>query len=108
MTVEILANEHYVCSERSERPLGLAVKESLFSLMPNPADGNTVVKIKVSANALLSIEVFNSRGISIQKISGLLPAQKIPIEVHSLPAGIYWVKVTSDGVADVQKLIIVH
>ena len=79
-----------------------------FSLMPNPADGNTVARIKVTENTPVSIEVFNSQGISLKKISGLLAAQEIPIEVQSLPAGIYWVKATSKGVADVQKLVIVH
>ena len=108
MTVEILANEHYVCSERSERPQGLAAKGSLFSLMPNPADGNTIAKIKGTENTPVSIEVVNSRGVSLQKISGLLASQEIPIEARSLPAGIYWVKATSKGIADVQKLVIVH
>ena len=61
-----------------------------------------------SENVPVSIEVFNSWGTSLQKVSGLLAAQEIPIEAQSLPVGIYWVKATSKGVSDVQKLVIVH
>ena len=59
-------------------------------------------------NAPVSFEVFNAWGTSLQKVSGLLAAQEIPIEAQSLPVGIYWVKATSKGVSDVQKLVIVH
>ena len=108
MTVEILANTHYICSERNEHPVTSASKGILFSLMPNPANGNTVARIIASENNIVSIEVFNSQGVSVQSVLDKLVSQEIQIETQNLATGVYWVKATSKGIADIQKLVIVH
>lgn len=77
-----------------------------FSVYPNPAVSGFFVSSS-SAFQTVGIMIFDSRGslVRSENGSGLFPGRK-EISTQSLPAGLYYIAVVSDGKREIHKLII--
>ena len=64
-----------------------------FKVFPNPANGRLTIDIN-NSKEIFEGEFFNSTGHSMQKIAGLHSGPN-PIDVSSLPAGIYILKLSN-------------
>ncbi len=80
-----------------------------ISIYPNPAQGNTILSLKLIKQSLIHIEVYNSIGQQVK----LIPLQTydtglndINIETIEFPSGIYFIKEIINEREYIQKLLI--
>ncbi len=113
-TVEVTLNGCTVISE----PFNFSVvgiednptTGSQIYVFPNPYQNQVNISYVLDKNALVSVEVFNAVG---QLVDKLVDGQQTPAQYtynfsakeNGLPTGIYFVKVTIDGVTTVKKVI---
>lgn len=86
-----------------------AYVDFLSDLFPNPANAETYFEINVTKPLLINISVYNVNGLLVRSSVKTLNigANKIPVEVNSLNAGIYFVRVDfNDGRAVYRKLMV--
>jgi hypothetical protein len=81
-----------------------------FSIVPNPSTGNSILRYELTKKEDLSYELIDVLGNSIEHfnwndLSSGLYTQKIAENI-SLPAGLYFVRLSSEGKTSVQKLVI--
>ena len=83
--------------------LGLAnMKKELISIYPNPTTGE--LRIKNYELRIKSVDVFDVYGKKLQsKIVNL--KSEIVIDISHLPAGIYFVKISTEAGIQTQKVI---
>ncbi len=89
-------NLNYVSIQKSI-PVGLSIQElaSTMSLFPNPA---SEVLYLTSAKYELTggtIEVVNAMGVTLQSV--VANAKNVELDIHSLPSGMYLVRVPIEG-----------
>jgi hypothetical protein len=84
----------------------LVTDKKNFLIYPNPAKSGFFVS-SLSGFQTVSIMIFDSRGslVRSENGSGLFPGRK-EINTQSLPDGLYYVAVTSEGKREIHKLII--
>jgi hypothetical protein len=70
-------------------------------MYPNPLSGNTLY-LTSSANAAMSVQIFDLLGKEVMKANVVNNA----VNVSSLNAGVYMVKVTEEGKTATRKLVI--
>ena len=71
-----------------------------FNLYPNPSDKNAEIKLNLTKQSEIKIELFNLQGKRLQEIySGKMTAgeNKIPVNTTKLSAGTYLIKVSAEG-----------
>jgi hypothetical protein len=95
-------------------PLGVVANkgtEEALSVFPNPANGGAFVRLSLKAEAEVDIRLQTLTGSEITRLwSGKQSgAATYPIDVKSLPAGVYLVVMkTSSGLREIIKLVVVH
>lgn len=102
--VSTALNDNYTSVYYSSLPSYVGVAElndGDFSVYPNPA--NSVVTITTDGTAD-KLNVFNAAGQLVA--SFINPAETETIDVASLPAGIYVIQVTKDGLTTEDKLVV--
>ena len=92
-------------SKISEMKLGsLSVSQNSFSgieIYPNPSDGKFVLRISNNQNAV--IEILNTSGQVVRKME-INPVSDI--DLSNLQKGIYYLRVLTDNISDVKKIVI--
>ena len=77
---------------------------NVISIYPNPANKFVVISSEVAVKA---IEIYNLLGEKVfQTTSNNLKQFQTTIDVHHLPASIYFVKVKSETGSAVRKLVV--
>jgi hypothetical protein len=86
-------------------PLGMSEKTSFinFQLYPNPATYEFSVSSRNGKNTTLKI--FNLTG---QQVYQAAFQTETKVNVAGFPAGMYLVKITSEGKTETQKLTVTH
>lgn len=81
-------------------------KETLeWSLYPNPANSQITIQFGIALdNGVL--EIINSGGKSLQQVILAGQTQQQSLEVATLPAGIYWCKVTTTRGVHTKRFVI--
>jgi hypothetical protein len=86
--------------------------ENEIKVFPNPASNNVSIQYNLKANALVKIELFDMLGKSVKM---LLPETQQSIEFHKkswqiddLGAGLYFIKMTINGMESTIKLSVNH
>lgn len=88
----LVINENQTASVKQDNIAGL-------SIYPNPA--NTVVNISSDLNVIKNVEIYDVLGKQVIKT-----ATEMSVNVASLTAGVYMVKITQDGKSATRKLVI--
>jgi hypothetical protein len=93
----------------NQPPVAIALTASNWtaSIFPNPTDKQTMVAVELGTVANVRIRLVNSLGQIIQSVeySDVMNVQH-SLNVADLPAAMYMVEITADGVQKVQQLII--
>ena len=93
----------------NQPPVAIALTASNWTanIFPNPADKQTMVAVELGTVANVRIRLVNSLGQIIQsaEYSDVMNVQH-SLNVADLPAAMYMVEITADGVQKVQQLII--
>jgi hypothetical protein len=86
--------------------------ENEIKVFPNPASNNVSIQYNLKANALVKIELFDMVGKSVKL---LLPETQQIIDTHKkswqiddLGAGLYFIKMTINGMESTIKLSVTH
>ncbi|HMU05013.1 MAG TPA: T9SS type A sorting domain-containing protein, partial [Saprospiraceae bacterium] len=83
--------------------------ENAIELYPNPAKGETNLDIVLSTDSKVSVEIYDNASKLVKVITNeAFQAEGIKsylIDLNDVPAGVYNVKVTIDGVATQKKFI---
>ena len=84
----------------------LSALNSQFSIFPNPTNGITTVSIKgVSGKVRIAVVDMNGRTVTTKMLECSADCEKT-MEVDNLHQGAYFVRITSDNVNMVRKLIV--
>lgn len=74
-----------------------------FSIYPNPSSGNIILSGLTTVDRIL---VVNAIGATVEEINKpLIQSGEYPLQLESLPAGVYFITIESAGSKGVQKLI---
>ena len=84
-------------------PLGIATMENNLLIYPNPTSGK--LTIDNGQSVIDNIEIFDILGQNVQS-NRLVHSSAVTMDVSHLPAGIYLVKVESNGKISTHKLVI--
>ncbi len=80
----------------------LSIDYSQFTIYPNPTDENITVQLSQPCNNC-RIEISNTLGELVQ--SSEFKVQSMQLDIHLLPAGIYFITLRSDKINLVKKLV---
>ena len=84
----------------------LSALNSQFSIFPNPTNGNATVSIKgMSGKVRIAVVDMNGRTVATKMLECSADCEKT-MEVDNLHQGAYFVRITSDNVNMVRKLIV--
>jgi trimeric autotransporter adhesin len=93
----------------NQPPVAIALTASNWTanIFPNPADQQTMVAVELGTIANVRIRLVNSLGQIIQSVeySDVMNVQH-SLNVSDLPAAMYMVEITADGVQKVQRLVL--
>jgi hypothetical protein len=93
----------------NQPPVAIALTASNWTanIFPNPADKQTMVAVELGTVANVRIRLVNSLGQIIQSVeySDVMNVQH-SLNVSDLPAAMYMVEITADGVQKVQRLVV--
>jgi hypothetical protein len=110
-TVDIGAYELRATSARTwdtghDVPLLSTSSDTTLAVAPNPVSGGfATVRYNLPEPRTVTIDVFNISGRLVQ--SSIVNRQSsIRLDLRSVPAGVYLVRVTSEGVTATQKLVV--
>jgi trimeric autotransporter adhesin len=78
--------------------------EHKISVFPNPCNGNFTIHIDLTTTQELKIIIADMLGRSVKEITAY-GAYPVDVDISELPAGVYIVKVSSDGWQVVSKVI---
>ena len=81
-----------------------------FMLFPNPAPDQALATFSTDKAMDVSLELFNSIGQRVEyQAAGMMPAgnHQVSFSVANLSSGIYFVRITADGVASTRQLSVV-
>ncbi|MDQ3049834.1 MAG: T9SS type A sorting domain-containing protein [Bacteroidota bacterium] len=93
---------------------GITENNSSFSdlnLFPNPADKSSEIKFNLVKNATVTIDLFNLEGKKQEVVfSGQMQSgeNKVVLNTSVLPAGMYLVKLTSEGQNRFMNIVVTH
>jgi len=77
-----------------------------FTIAPNPVSGGfATVRYNLPEAGSATFEVFNASGRLVRS-SFVVQRSSFQIDLRSMPAGVYMVRVTSDGASSTQKLVV--
>jgi hypothetical protein len=83
-----------------------------LSLFPNPANEKATVNFSLEANAAVSMKVYDMTGKLVQIVTDkeemLAGDYSMPVETASLPAGVYFMTLTSGELSVTRRLIVAH
>lgn len=94
-------------------PMGIAQINSnalhVSAAYPNPANSRVTFNYNLKSEGQGTLEIYNSIGRCVQTLPMNRDANKLSIDVSSLPSGIYICKLYADGCEPVyQRLIVAH
>lgn len=75
-----------------------------FNMFPNPANNTVTVQVSGSVNSEVMLSIFDNTGRMLY--SQILTNDNQRIDISQIPSGIYFVKIQSDSVQQVERLII--
>ena len=90
---------------------GLPTKYRLSQNYPNPFNPETTIDFQTDADSHVNISVFDINGNLVQELvnewkeSG---SHQVKFSGHSIPSGIYFYKMTTNGFADIRKMTLIQ
>lgn len=109
-------NDHfYISGEMTNFVCGVNLDETKasnnaisYDLMPNPAKGNVMVNVKLLNPNAIDVVIYNMVGqvAKVIKTNGEAGENSINVNIADLSAGVYMLKVSSNGKVATKKLII--
>lgn len=70
----------------------------LFSVSPNPTSGPLTLRLETPLRGEARLHVWNTFGQNvIQRVIPQTPDTIVPLDLSTLPAGVYWVRLWEDG-----------
>jgi len=78
---------------------------STFNLYPNPAKNH--VNITFTAGSYSTVQLRNIQGQLLQTIKLQENQAELRVSVENLPAGVYYVGLTGEGIKEVKKLVVI-
>ena len=78
---------------------------------PNPFNPETTIDFQTDADSHVNISVFDINGNLVQELvnewteSG---SHRVKFSGHSIPSGIYFYKMTTNGFADIRKMTLIQ
>jgi len=89
----------------------LGINESSFknfAVWPNPSNGSINLTLNPSSNENIQVSLYDLKGsrVYIEEFESNGVVFKKSIDLNTLNAGIYFIKVSSDGINKTNKLII--
>ena len=70
------------------------VQAQIYTIYPNPSDGNINIAQKVADAKPVDIVVYNALGAVIYKTGGQLPANIMTLHLDDIPSGLYLIQLT--------------
>jgi hypothetical protein len=80
--------------------INTASKNSLFDIFPNPFTTNINLNTQLQDYSIMMLDVFGNRVFNQDKING-----SSNVELQSLPSGVYFLTIESEGIRQTQKVI---
>jgi len=79
-----------------------------FTLAPNPTDGQTYLNINLTKTSTLTVCLYNLAGkvISTASVVAAEGSNSLPLDVKNYPAGLYFVRVSGEGILPESNLLI--
>ena len=99
-----LADAQKFAEFMGQQMVNLQTTKQLFSLFPNPSDGQFTLNYSGPRNEAVHVELFNSVGTSVYK-STLASSQQMQVEVAQA-VGVYLLVATTEGNIYQEKLVI--
>lgn len=85
-----------------------ALDKNLFSMFPNPASSNVNILFNDNDAQLREIAIYDMEGKNVKTIAGLSLSSSHTVDVSSLPAGIYLIKVQTENTFYVKRLVVAN
>lgn len=83
-----------------------------LNLFPNPANENTTVKFTLAENAAVTLNIYDMTGKLVQVVNNndqmIAGDYSLQVETSSLPAGVYFMTLTSGELSVTRRLTIAH
>ncbi len=80
-----------------------------FAIAPNPLSGGfAAIRSSLPSDGLARVEVFNASGRLVRPSSVIGHLSSFRLDLRSVPAGVYLVRVTADGSTATQKLVVMR
>jgi hypothetical protein len=101
-----------LCAQQNSREGVTAAQTTLgdwqLAISPNPlASGFAVLRYSLPKFGSATIKVFNASGRLVRSSFGIRNSE-FRLDLRSMPAGVYLVKVTTEGFSTTQKLVVEH
>jgi PKD repeat protein len=115
-TVTLIATNAAGCSDTTTFNVSITVGVEEIStitalnLFPNPANNEANIEISISSNAIISLQMYDINGkvVISSSVTELNQGQnKISIDLSAVPAGIYYVQITSESFNKIAKLAVI-
>ncbi|MFK7775420.1 MAG: T9SS type A sorting domain-containing protein [Saprospiraceae bacterium] len=81
------------------------ISNKIFSVFPNPSNGDFYVHLENSSSSNYQIEVWNANGNLINHFPNEIFDQK-QVEFKDLPKGIYFIKIMSGKYSEVKRIVV--
>ena len=104
---QIDENGHFIYSEVRTLVIGGSHQLSVY---PNPANDQMNFEITQSSEQVLNLEIFNSTGLAIAKVTEVYAKGnfKIPFKTSELPTGIYFYHLLANSFAEKGRFVVKH
>jgi len=83
----------------------ISIKENLFQLFPNPSKDIVQINISKENEKIREVEIISLEGKSVKRVPGNMSNQ-MSLSLSGLSSGIYLIKVQTDRVFSIQRLVI--
>ena len=95
--------------KNSVRFTGTASSFGIAGIFPNPAQNNTTISFSVSGAGLMQIDLIDILGHTVRSISEKLSAAgtyTTDLDLHDLPAGTYYCKLSQNGNVTMKMVVV--